>query len=199
MKVVETQVFTFDELSQQSKEVALENHREANTGFDDWYQPIFEGFLETLPELGFDVDQIMFSGFWSQGDGAMFTYMFNDNILKNFIEQLVIDDQQKSLIKLSATVSGKGTHSGHYYHSGCCSHQIYIESIAPYEDETVELIDNLQDVFEQYVIDLYDEQCDKIYSALEKYYYELENDENVAEFLLANDLEFTQDGQDYLG
>ena len=195
MKTVETKVFTFDELSEDAKQVAIENHRSINTEMFDWYEPIIEGFRETLPQQGFEVDNIFFSGFWSQGDGAMFEYTFNDTILKKFIDSLDLDSKTKSLAEVSFMVSGGGSHSGRYYHSNCCSHSFYLESCAPYEDETTELADHYQDAFEQFVVELYHNLCDEIYTALEKYYYELQEDEFVIEAIMANDYEFTEDGQ----
>lgn len=197
MTTAQTQVFTFDQLSEQSRQVAIENHRKANVNFDSWSEPIIEGFREDLPTIGFDCTDFLFSGFWFQGDGAMFTYSLNDNILKRFIDQLDVDYKTKSLLRLSAEVSGQGNHRGDYCHSGCCDHFIYLESIAPYKDDTTKLVEQYQDQFEQYVIDLYQDQCSKIYSALEKYYYQLQEDEEIIEFIQANDLEFTEDGEDF--
>jgi hypothetical protein len=38
----------------------------------DWWDGVYEYFKETCDGLGIRVDQIAFSGFWSQGDGAAF-------------------------------------------------------------------------------------------------------------------------------
>jgi len=38
----------------------------------DWWDDVYEYFKETCDGLGIRVDQITFSGFWSQGDGAAF-------------------------------------------------------------------------------------------------------------------------------
>lgn len=36
----------------------------------DWHEPVYEYAIEIGRLLGFDVHDIRFSGFWSQGDGA---------------------------------------------------------------------------------------------------------------------------------
>ena len=195
MRVLETKLFSFDELSEDSKQVVIERNRNSNTDFCDWHEPIIEGFLESLPQQGFNVNNIFYSGFWSQGDGAMFEYTFNDTILKKFIHSLDLDNKTRLLAEVSFTCSGKGKQTGNYYHSNSCSHNIYLESCAPYEDETTELADKYQEAFEEFVITLYKELCQTIYDALETYYYELQQDDNVIEYLMANDFEYTQDGE----
>ena len=198
MRTIETKLFTFDELSEESKQVAIENHRQLNTEMFDWYQPIIEGYMESVPNEGFEIRNIYFSGFWSQGDGAMFTYSdFNDNIVKQFIDTLDVDKATRGTMLASFVASGRGQHTGYYSHSGCCSHSIYLESCAPYEDETTQLVDQYYDDFEQFVKNKYEELCDEIYSNLKKYYYELEEDDNVIEAIMANDFEFTEDGERY--
>ena len=195
MRVLETKLFSLDELSEDSKQVAIERNREINTDFCDWHEPIIEGFLESIPQQGFDADNIVYSGFWSQGDGAMFEYTLNDTILKKFIHSLDLDNETKLLAEVSFVCSGGGKHRGNYYHSNCCSHNIYLESCTPYEDETTELADKYQEAFEEFVVTLYQELCQTIYDALETYYYELQEDGNVIEAIMANDLEFTEDGE----
>jgi hypothetical protein len=40
---------------------------------DDWYEEIYARAKEDGPERGFNIDEIQFSGFHSQGDGASWT------------------------------------------------------------------------------------------------------------------------------
>jgi hypothetical protein len=76
MRTIRTKVYKFDELSEQAKQVAIEENRDINVDWD-WYEPMFEGFKEQLEEVGFyDVD-IFFRGFYSQGDGASFDGKIN--------------------------------------------------------------------------------------------------------------------------
>jgi len=42
----------------------------------DWWDHTYDTWKSALAQIGFDNADISFSGFWSQGDGASFTYMF---------------------------------------------------------------------------------------------------------------------------
>lgn len=43
------------------------------TPWHDWYESVFEDAKRIGALMGWDIDDIAFSGFWSQGDGASFT------------------------------------------------------------------------------------------------------------------------------
>lgn len=73
-------------LSKERRSKLLEEYRNVNVEYD-WWDGLFEGFVEQLTEIGITVDthevklmsgktrqdlSIYFSGFWSQGDGACF-------------------------------------------------------------------------------------------------------------------------------
>lgn len=67
-KVIET--YGIEELEGRAKENALEWLRE---GLDyEWYDSVFEDAKKCAECLGIEVDNIYFSGFWSQCDGACF-------------------------------------------------------------------------------------------------------------------------------
>lgn len=70
MKIVHTEVFTIDELSDKAKEKAREWYTE---GLDyNWWEAVYEDARNIGNILGFFNMEINFSGFWSQGDGASF-------------------------------------------------------------------------------------------------------------------------------
>ena len=197
MRVVETKVFTFAELSNSAKEVALENNRDINTHFD-WYEPIYEGFKEQAEEVGFQVEDMFFSGFWSQGDGAMFTYCgFNDTLLNNFVDQLDLSDADKVILKAQGVVSGKGLHRGNYYHEKSCEHHVWLESNNPDWEYATDLISQHEDAFNEYVIKTYEDLCGELYGDLREYHDELTSDDCVAERLIDSEYEFTGSGQTF--
>lgn len=198
MRTVELQLFNFNELSPTAKQVVLDNYRDIHTRFDDWSEPIQEGFREKAIEAGFEIQNIYFSGFWSQGDGAMFTYSgFNDSMLKNFVAQLTIKEEDKVLILSQGDTCGKGIHRGHYYHENSCDHYSMLDSTNPDWEYATDLISKHEDAFGQYVIDTYKDLCRELYKDLEKYYEELTSDEAVQEAIEDNDYEFTEDGSIY--
>lgn len=59
----------YSELSQSRKEAVLNDHLQDET----WHDQILETLKEELAEAGFENADIMYTGFWSQGDGASFT------------------------------------------------------------------------------------------------------------------------------
>lgn len=67
-KVIEVEVFKYDELSDSAKEKARNWYIE---GMDyEWWEGVYDTAKEDGYEKGFCIDTINFSGFWSQGDGA---------------------------------------------------------------------------------------------------------------------------------
>jgi hypothetical protein len=64
--------FKYHELPEDAKDVARRNYIE-HWIHDDWYDYIYTDAKDEGLDKGFDIDDINFSGFWSQGDGAMWT------------------------------------------------------------------------------------------------------------------------------
>ena len=199
MRVVETKVYTFEELSATAKEVAIENHRDVNT-HDGWWEPIFEGFTEDANEAGFDVGDIYFSGFWSQGDGAMFEYTtLGDTLLNEFIDGLDLSPMRKNWLRTQTYAEALGRHSGHYYHENCCSHKVSFEADFGWGSNInfYNWIGSFEDRFEDFVVTKYKSLCRDLYSQLDKYNNELTRDEAVAETIIGNEWEFDVDGNNF--
>lgn len=63
----------FSELKGRAKDNARQNFIEHWID-SDWYEPYYEDFIDTgTDRYGFRIDDIRFSGFYSQGDGASWT------------------------------------------------------------------------------------------------------------------------------
>ena len=69
--VKHTDVYKFSELDKSAKETAMQNWREGHLDYE-WWDFVFEDATEIGKLMGIDIDQIYFSGFASQGDGACF-------------------------------------------------------------------------------------------------------------------------------
>jgi hypothetical protein len=63
----------------QKKVALIEKHREINV-HHEWWDSVYETFKEDMNLLGYSVEDITFSGFWSQGDGASFTGRDNEPV-----------------------------------------------------------------------------------------------------------------------
>lgn len=169
MRVVEIQVFTFSELSDEAKKVAIHNYRE-HMEFNSYF--IIEGWKEKLAQYGFIDPKIYYSGFWSQGDGACFDCDRIDIELFN-------KAFNKSIPKDTELYIASNSNSNHYSHEMTryidCNYE---------EDEKYSLI------VEAERLDL----CKEIYKALEKEYDYQNSDEAISENIIANGYDFTIDG-----
>lgn len=199
MKTIEIKLYSFDELSQEAKEKAINDCRNNQHYLDyDWWDGVYDTFHEKAKAKGFDVDKIYFSGFWSQGDGAMFEYSKDtDKLFNEFVEKLKIFPMRKQWLLTQGVPYMSGKHRGHYYHSKCCEHSIGIES--NFHWSCAELfsnwIESFSDDFNEFVTDIYEDLCDELYGSLEAEYEWLISDEVIAEHLIANEYQFTEDGK----
>jgi len=199
MRVIETKAYTFDELSEQAKEKAIEKQKQSDGYLDyEWYDCVKYEFEEKAKESGFNYTKSYFSGFWSQGDGAMFEYDHLDDKLRlEFINQLNLSPMRKDWLINNTCISGKGRQSGHYYHENSCSHSIYweVDNGDLHWDRTFyKWLESFFEEFEDFIIDKYKDLCCEYYKSLEKEYDWLMSDEQIAEHLIANEYEFNEEG-----
>jgi len=189
MKTITTNLYKFSELLKEVQETLLEKNRDFETTFDDWHDPITEGFTEDMTEAGFAEIKTQFSGFWSQGDGACFTGRVTDLrlFMENFLDlpQEVKDfdgAMEISIIKRGATFASR------YCHSNTIEANIEVYDI--------QMPDYIR-AFETTVTEWARTQSDKYYSDLEKYYDEITSDESVTEILEEKGEVFLKDGSYY--
>jgi hypothetical protein len=55
-----------------TREELIDAHRYINVAHCDWWADIYEDMQTKLDDVGFEVDNFYWTGFWSQGDGACF-------------------------------------------------------------------------------------------------------------------------------
>jgi hypothetical protein len=79
--------FSYQELDQRAKDKALQWFSESLDY--EWWDGVYENAKAGGPERGFDIDDIRFSGFWSQGDGASWT---GSVIIKDFLDYHLKED-----------------------------------------------------------------------------------------------------------
>lgn len=197
MTTVEVNVYKFEELSDIAKEKAREWFRKGNLDYD-WWEYVYEFHKEKIEAAGFDVTNMYFRGFWSQGDGAMFEYDYlNDKLRLEFINQLSLSPMRKDWLINNTTISGKGKHHGRYHHEKSCDHNIYWEvdnGDLAYGTLLYDWLDSFAADFEEFVIDKYEDLCYELYKALEEEYEYLNSDEVVDETIMANEYDFDEDG-----
>ena len=201
IELEEVKVYSLEDIKSNPEllEKVIEKHRNINVSFD-WWDFIYEDFKEHNDEY-FGIDKIYFSGFWSQGDGAMFEYSDISNRLRDiFIDRLDLSPMRKGWLRNNVCVSGKGVQRGLYCHEKSCSHSIYweVDNGDLYWDRPLyQWIESFANDFENFIEELYVNLCADLYSTLEKEYTHLTSDESILESLEINDYEFTEDGNIY--
>lgn len=189
----EVKVFSFEDLKTNEglKKKVLERYANFNVELR-WWDCIYED-VKTIGEfMGIDIDNIYFSGFYSQGDGACFTghYSYAQNSINN-IKRYAPEDkelyrivkelqelQKKHFYQLIATIK----HSGHYYHSNCTDIYIYKDGNYADSQELETLLRNFMDW---------------IYEQLKGEYEYFTSEKSILETLEINGYEFTEDGKIY--
>ncbi len=189
------EAYQFNELSDEAKEKARDWYKEGALDYE-WYDGVYEDATTIGELMGITIDKIYFSGFYSQGDGAMFegSYRYEKNGVQKVkdyapkdkelhrIAQTLQDIQKKHFYKLSANVS----HRGHYYHENCTEFNVYKDGNYLYsqseQDAEEEIIEALKDLMRW------------IYKTLESEYDYLLSDESVDETIMSNEYDFDIDG-----
>jgi len=109
----------------------LDKHRYANVEHFNWWDHVEDCLIDEMRRKGFTVNEMYFSGFSSQGDGACFT-----GYVSNWTRFLVACGlKNRALVDLAnrcwqLTVH----HSGPYYHS----HSIGLEGDTPLPEEPID-------------------------------------------------------------
>lgn len=190
---VSTEVFTFDELDDAAKEKARDWYRSGGLGYE-WWDCTYEDAIQCAEVIGIDIDEIYFSGFSSQGDGACFegSYSYAKGSCRAIREHAPLDKelhriadvllaiQKQAFYRVTATTR----HSGHYYHAGCMSVTLGDDcaSCDCMDDEVTEALRDF---------------ANWIYAQLQAQYWWLTEDEQIDETILANEYEFTKSGERY--
>lgn len=194
MRIKKTKIYPFDELSEEAKEKAVENLYNINVDYE-WWDFVYEDTREVGKLMGIDIDNIYFSGFSSQGDGACFEgdYEYKKGSVKAIMKYTPKDIelhriakefqmlQKKYFYQLSASVK----QSGHYFHKYCTVIDVGHNDFYSYR---------LPDGCEDDLTELLRDFMEWIYRKLEKAYEYLTSEEAIIETIKANEYEFTEDG-----
>lgn len=125
----ETQAYTIHELSDKAKERAHYQWLENFEFFGAEY--VIEDATQVAALMGWEIDKVFYSGFWSQGDGACFegTMRYAKGCYKNVCQYAPKDKELHRIAKewqdiqkrAFYALSAKVKQAGHYMHSGCTS------------------------------------------------------------------------------
>lgn len=193
MQTITIQGYTFDELSKEAKEKALEIMQDINIDYE-WYEmTIDEDFKVIGKILGIEIDNVYFN-LCCQGAGACFIgrYSYNKGSVKKLIEYAPLDTelhriakelqaiQKKNMYRVYANVK----HRGNYYHSNCTD--VFVE-----RNDSKELKVDSEDAIIQVLRDF----MNWMYKRLTEEYMYIVSDEAVIDTIKSNEFLFTEKGE----
>ena len=135
-KTVEITLYQFDELSDKAKEKAA-NYYIEHWMTDDWYQCTIDYMKEDGLKYGFNIKDIRFTGFYSQGDGASWCGAVN---VRDWIKSKNSDYQEQATTQIILALIEEGwvaevvlvSFGNHHY---CHEYTMDITEIAVHEPE----------------------------------------------------------------
>jgi len=199
-------LYKFDELDPDIQEQVIDKHRDWNVDDSWWYESTIDYHTDELQKMGFNKVDIYFSGFSSQGDGAVFECksIDFDTILEKFIKENfrdIYDWYMDGLIEFGFSIHRGSSYYSHertarfevdyveFVYDGELTQKEYDDMKAPYQKR----IDEFESWMEEWRYDY----CHKIYKELENDYEYMTSDEAIKESLIDNEYEFLADGSMY--
>lgn len=196
------EIYTFEELPTEVQNKLIEKNRDINTFEDFWYHYLIDNLQDD--KSIFYKTKVYFSGFWSQGDGAVFLYdRINQNFFYEFIKKECnfLTEKRKQIIINNVTAHAKNTHNSRYYHEKSTSHYLEIEinkTLNHYKHSNlINLLEEIENLFEAYLIDTFENICLNFYRSLENEFYFLQENEQVKQTLISLEKEYLIDGTEY--
>lgn len=189
MRTVRTKVYKFSELSEEAKSLAIGNFRNQNHDLD--LDPLNEILKENIIESGFEGGgNLKYSFSYSQGDGISFGCSEFNKLNDLFIE--VLGSKKEKTIKciidnLSFSLEGN---QGRYCYASKKDIDLTLENYnRDYKNIEIVVLAVLEKL-ENLYIDL----CQDLERQGYNYIEELNSDEFISSDLIANDYEFTENG-----
>ncbi|QYW06445.1 hypothetical protein uan_033 [Pseudomonas phage UAntarctica] len=215
-RVIETPVFTFDQLSDEAKKRALEKNYDWNVDHD-WWDGVYEDAIMMGEIIGISIDTrrgskepaIYFSGFSSQGDGASCECSYSYKVgarkeLKSAAPEYYQEGGKGPWIKQEGNVELHrickeltAVQRKHFYQLeakvstyGNYSHSGCTRVTVEHAEERYRDIGDAESDITQLLRDF----MDWIYSRLEAEHDYLTSDEQIRDALIANEVEFDMEG-----
>lgn len=199
MREIVYKVYTFEELSEESKKKAIEVVRGKGWNTDFVSEDLYEIFRDTLLNFGFNDDVVIeFSLSCCQGDGVAFYGSINfDKWIKTNEDKFT----PKELKRLKWLWSENGfnisvernTYGYHYSHYNTMNIYVILDYYKSYRGEELILNDTnkLEDIIAKQVRELSQELEKEGYAELDY----RDSDESIIELIVANEDEFYEDGR----
>ena len=176
----------------------LDQHRYDSTTDFDWWECVYDDFKADMAANGIHVEEMYFSGFSSQGDGACFEGHINN--LPLFLSSHALNYPKLALLlkHTSSELHMHWVHTGRYYHEHSLSFDAdYHENFLFDQGRGNELVTTVLELqcdgvaeesnaFIEEIPQLIRHHCQTLYASLYAQYDYLTSDEAVAESLSNN-------------
>lgn len=196
------EIYTFEELPTEVQNKLIEKNRDINTYDDNWHDFLIDEFKED--DSIFNKTKVYYTGFWSQGDGAVFLY---DGIKQSFFYEFIekecnfLTKKRKQLIIKNVIAHAKNTHNFRYYHEKSSTHYIDLETnetLNQYNHTNIiSLLEHIESLFETYLIETFESICLEFYRSLESNFNYWQEDEQVKQSLIYQQNNYLIDGTEY--
>lgn len=205
MRIVETKVYKYEELSDSAKERAREWYLKGGLCYD-WWDFCYEDFCRVAEILGISLSQkavplmngkcryepeIYFTVFYHQGSGSSFVgkYSYAKGAVAKIKEYAPKDEELHRIAHGLQEVQRR-----HFYRleANVSRRRDYMISVEVYDRD-----DQYRDIgdAEDEVRDLMNDFNDWMFKRLQDEYEYLTSDEQVAESIIANEYEFDEEGR----
>jgi len=196
MRTIETTVYKYDELpTDAAKERAREWWLRDGLNYD-WYDSVYEDAKAIGAILGFTIDQISFSGFYSQGDGASFvgSYYYAPGWRKRLKAYAPLDEDIRAIGETLQAIQKRNRYG---LQASIGRNERYLNSHEGTMRATVETSDGrpAHPAEDAAILECARDFARWIYKQLEAEHEYLTGEESVSENLRRNEYEFTADGR----
>lgn len=182
MRTTQIKVYLFEELKKDIQEKVLDDNREINTEFYDWYEYLFEDFKEELNKIGLSSDGFSFDLYRNEisfnKPNINNQDVFINSVLSHkdkILNQLEKDNNKEDEEELSLNLDENGN----------IDLFSYDENIKEEEIEEIEnkLTESTRDLLKTFL------------KRLEKEYEYFISDESIKDTLISNEYEFEENGK----
>lgn len=178
----------------------LDRFRDVNTDDSYWFREVYSDTERSMLELGFEVADCQFSGFWSQGDGASFTgsIVNYELFINNYLGAGPGDYLMIRKAASDGTIDSRLSRSGsNYAHSSMVGLDVTAELVLNYEQSTDPMMSQIYKAWEPLLKAELAEfetiaqaalraSMDMLYDDLETAYEYLTSDEAIADWIAHN-------------
>jgi hypothetical protein len=185
------------EFDQQQNEL-IDKHWDININYEDWFDHVWEDCVIDLVQKGIEAEELRYSGFWSQGDGASFIGKINMDV---FLKMHDLEAKYPG----ATYFAGVGelparlvrSRLSRYAHENSISLDMDWDGYNNFEEDDTRnsvyetLYELLQDEWQELETDILDicrGYMSSLYRKLEKEYEALTSKEAIWETIVANDL-----------